>query len=85
MWSAFFALLTITILAVFPLYDEQRSEEVFKYVETQAGIPLKVYHHEGIRLLETFIDKTKLWTNHTRDFIEKTYQQYFLEKTLGNK
>lgn len=85
MWSAFFALLTITIVAVFPLYDEQRSEEIFKYVETQSGVPLKYYHHEGIRLLETFIDKTKLWTNHTRVFVEKTYQQYFFDETSEKK
>ena len=80
MWSAFFALFTITALAIFPIYDEQRSEEFFKYAETQTGIPLKYYHHEGIRLLETFMDSAKLWTNHTRGLIEKTYREYFVEQ-----
>ncbi|XP_031783610.1 leucine-rich repeat-containing protein 59 [Nasonia vitripennis] len=81
MWSVFFALLAITVLAVFPMYNEQQSEEIFKYVEVQTGVPLKHYHHEGIRLLESFIDKTKLWTNHTRELVEKTYQQYFLDES----
>lgn len=85
MWSLFFAFLTIVIFAIFPLYDEQRSNEIFKYMETQTGLPIKQYHHEGIRLLKTFIDKAKLWTNHTRNYLEKTYQEYFLEETSQKK
>ncbi|XP_058790567.1 leucine-rich repeat-containing protein 59-like isoform X2 [Phymastichus coffea] len=85
MWSAFFTLLTITIVTVLPLYDEQKSEEIFKEIEIRTGIPVKHYHHEGIKLLETFIVKTKLWTNHTREKLEKTYQQYFIEEPFTNK
>jgi hypothetical protein len=81
MWSAFFALLTITIIAVFPLYDEQRAEELFRYIEIQMGVPLKYYHYESIRFMEIFIHKTKLWTNYTRELLEQTYQEYVLEAT----
>ena len=76
MWSAFFALLTVLVIAIFPLYDQRRSEEVFRYVESQTGVPLKQYHIEGTKMFEIFIDKTKLWTNHTREFIARTTKEY---------
>ncbi|KAJ8667980.1 hypothetical protein QAD02_009643 [Eretmocerus hayati] len=90
MWLALFPLLSITVLAIFPLYDEQRAEELFKFIETESGIPFKSYHQEGIRLLEMVFDQARLYTNHAREVIEKTYQQYFLqgispeeEETMG--
>ncbi|XP_014209750.1 leucine-rich repeat-containing protein 59 [Copidosoma floridanum] len=84
-WTLLFVLLAITIFAVFPYFYPKPADEFFNYVETETGLQLKPYHLNIVAMSEVFIDNANQWTNHIRDYLEKTYEEYFLEEPSQEK
>ena len=69
--SAMFGFTCITVLQI---YNTKLSEEIFKFAETQSGVPLKTYHQESIILIQEFIKNTTLWIEHVKLDLERVFK-----------
>ncbi|XP_033221426.1 leucine-rich repeat-containing protein 59-like [Belonocnema kinseyi] len=84
-WAVFFSLMIILAVAIFPIYDERRSDAAFRYLETEVGLPVRHYRQVGKNMFEKFVTDTIVWTNYTRTLVEGYYNQYFMQDAAQTK
>ncbi|XP_051161963.1 leucine-rich repeat-containing protein 59 [Leptopilina boulardi] len=78
LWTIFFCLLIVLGTVVFPVFDNQRTQETIRYLETETGLPISHYQQIGKKTMEKFINDTTVWSNKLRVIVQDYYKQYFL-------
>ncbi|XP_014230545.1 leucine-rich repeat-containing protein 59 [Trichogramma pretiosum] len=70
-------LLAVLFVAVFPVYNYEKSEEFFTYVEKHFDFPLKGIRHEIIKLAKAFPVIMEDWINTAILYLKELYNRYF--------
>ncbi|XP_043461234.1 leucine-rich repeat-containing protein 59 [Leptopilina heterotoma] len=78
LWTIFFCLLIVLGTIVFPVFDNQRTQETIRYLETETGLPIRHYQQIGKNTMGKVINETLVWTDKLKEILQDYYKQFFL-------
>ncbi|XP_012285195.1 leucine-rich repeat-containing protein 59 [Orussus abietinus] len=74
-----FGIVLAFAIAILPLYDRKKSDEIVSYLEQQTSLPVKYYQEIGTRHLKVQMDNLIIWSDKVQTFIRDTHSRYVVK------